>query len=71
MILTTSEAAAELGITPFGVRKLVERGRLAPIAPGAHPMRFRLLDVADAQEQQMTKAMRATLDKLAAVLAQA
>jgi len=68
MILTTSEAAEELRVTPFAVRKMVERGELVPVLTGSSPLRFHLLDVMDAQERRLTEGERATLDTLAARL---
>jgi|DEB19_MinimDraft_2_1074335.scaffolds.fasta_scaffold30356_2 excisionase family DNA binding protein len=68
MILTTSEAAEELRVTPFAVRKMVERGELVPVLTGSSPLRFHLLDVMDAQERRLTEGERATLDVLAARL---
>ena len=68
MILTTSEAAEELRVTPFAVRKMVERGALVPVLTGASPLRFHLLDVMDAQERRLSEGERATLDTLAARL---
>jgi excisionase family DNA binding protein len=38
--LTTPEVATALGIGEPAVRKLVQRGRLAPLRPGARPLRF-------------------------------
>ena len=38
MILTTSEAAEELRVTPFAVRKMVERGELVPVLTGSSPL---------------------------------
>ena len=68
MILTTSEAAEELRVTPVAVRKMVERGELVPVLTGSSPLRFHLLDVMDAQERRLTECERATLDTLAARL---
>lgn len=68
MILTTEEAADMLGVSPDAVRKLVERGRLVPLVPGARPLRFALLDVADVQVARMTDAAVVRLDDLAARL---
>ena len=68
MILTTSEAAEELRVTPFAVRKMVERGELVPVLTGSSPLRFHLLDVMDAQERRLSEDERATLDTLAARL---
>lgn len=68
MILTTSEAAEELRVTPFAVRKMVERGELVPVLTGSSPLRFHLLDVMDAQERRLSEGERATLDTLAARL---
>lgn len=65
MILTTSEAATELGLSPFAVRKMVEREELVPIIPGAKPLRFHLLDVAHAQARRVSKADAARLDAIA------
>lgn len=69
MILTTTEAADELGVTPFAIRKMVERGELRPLTPEARPLRFRLLDVAEAQARRIALEDRLRLDTLAAVLA--
>ena len=69
MILTTAEAAEELGVTPFAIRKMVERGELKPLIPEARPMRFNLLDVAEAQARRIRLEDRLRLDVLAAVLA--
>lgn len=65
MILTTREAAEELRVTPFAVRKMVEREELTPIAPNAKPLRFTLLDVADAQARRVSEAESSRLDDLA------
>lgn len=65
MILTTSEAAEELRVTPFAVRKMVERGELRPAVPGARPLRFHLLDVAEAQARRVSAAEAERLDALA------
>ena len=40
MTITSAEAAAILGLTTSGIRTLVERGKMAPVRPGAHPLRF-------------------------------
>lgn len=69
MILTTAEAAEELGVTPFAIRKMVERGELIPLIPEARPMRFNLLDVADAQDRRIAQEDRDRLDILADMLA--
>lgn len=68
MILTTPEVAEELGVSPFAIRKMVERGDLTPLVPGARPLRFSLLDVADVQIKRRSKAERDRLDTLAARL---
>ena len=65
MILTTEEAAEELRVTPAAIRKMVERGELVPIVPGARPLKFDLLAVAEAQYRRITASERATLDALA------
>lgn len=65
MILTTTEAAEEIGVTPFAVRKMVERGELRPLVPGARPLRFCILAVADAQVRRLREDQRRRLDALA------
>lgn len=69
VILTTTEVAQELGVAPDAVRKLVQRGVLRPLVPGARPLRFALLDVAEVQARRMSEADRARLDALAELLA--
>lgn len=64
MTLTITEAAAELGISPAGVRKLVQRGRITPIEPGAHPLRFHAIAVFDLQVQRRTPQERAQHDAI-------
>jgi hypothetical protein len=44
---------------------MVEREELVPIIPGAKPLRFHLLDVADAQARRVSKADAARLDAIA------
>jgi len=65
VILTTQEAADELRVTPFAIRKMVERGELVPISKGARPLRFALLAVAEAQYRRISPTETATLDTLA------
>lgn len=38
--LTTDDVAVVLEVTPAGVRKLVARGDLHPVQPGARPLVF-------------------------------
>jgi excisionase family DNA binding protein len=60
--LTSAEAAEVLGITPSGLRTLVQRGRLTPVNPGAHlkigrpQQEFLAKDVYDLQVARRTKA---------------
>lgn len=69
MILTTEEAAAELGVEPATIRKMVERRELAPLRPSARPLLFRATDVIEAGARRLTKAQHDTLDRLASRLA--
>lgn len=59
MILTSAEAAAELGVNAPAFRKLVQRGRLTPIMPGASPLTFHAKAVYDLQVERRTAADRA------------
>jgi hypothetical protein len=62
--LTSTEAAAILGISPSGLRMLVARHKLTPLQAGAHPLRFHALDVFDLQVNRRTpqeQAEHATL----------
>lgn len=54
-----------LSLTPFAVRKMVERGELKPAIPGARPLRFHLLDVAEAQVRRVSRSEAGRLDALA------
>lgn len=64
MTLTSVEAAEVLGVTTAGLRKLVERGRITAIRPGAHPLTFHAADVFDLQVQRRTPAERVWHDAL-------
>ncbi len=65
MILTTDEAAEHLGLTPSAVRQMVVRGELVPLRRGAKPLRFNLLDVAEAAVRRLSADEHARLDTLA------
>lgn len=64
MILTTEQAAAELGVSSRRVTQLVEQGKLEPCRRGAKPMRFRLDVVIEYAHRSMPKAKRDTLAAL-------
>ena len=65
MPLTTAEVASYLGISPAGVRKLVQRRRLRPVLGSKHPLKFRWDDVERVRANRMTAAEHAHLDALA------
>ena len=65
MILTTEQAAAELGVKPSRIRRMVMAGDLAPLRPGARPLMFRLDDVIECAHRRLTGSERAHLDTLA------
>jgi hypothetical protein len=69
VILTISEAAAELGISTAGVRKMVMRREIEPLRRAARPLRFWLMDVADAKARRLGADEDARLDMLAAAWA--
>ncbi len=64
MTLTSAEAAEVLGVNAPALWKLVERGRLTPIRPGAKPLTFWAADVYELQVQRRTKAEIAEHDAL-------
>lgn len=64
MIVTTDEAATELGVTPSTIRTMVDRKELTPLVPGARPLRFTLTDVWEAQARRVTPQQAARLDAL-------
>lgn len=66
MIVTTEQAAAELGVSVRRVQQLAAEGRLTPCRRGAKPLRFRLDDVIEYQHQTMRQGERDTLDALRA-----
>lgn len=65
MILTTEQAADELGVSPARVRQLVMAGDLEPFKRGAKPLRFRLDDVIDCEARRRTRAEQDRLVTLA------
>lgn len=65
MILTTEQAASHVGVSEATVRQWVTRGHLDPLVPGASPLRFNLLDVADCHSKRQPKAWHDRLDRLA------
>lgn len=65
MILTTEQAAAELGVSSSRVRRMVMAGDLAPLKPGARPLLFRLDAVIECAHRRLSGADRARLDALA------
>lgn len=65
--VTTDEAAAMLGITPAGVRRMVLRGTLTPVRPGAKPLQFDETQVWALQRTRMTPEVRSRLAELAAL----
>lgn len=64
VILTSEQAAEELGITAAGVRKLVARGQLQPVMPGCRTARYELLDVLRLEERRRSKAVRERIERL-------
>lgn len=64
MKLTSSEAAAILGIGASGLRMLVKRGQLTPIRAGAHPLEFHAVDVFDLQVARRTQREHAEISSV-------
>ena len=64
MKLTSGEAAAVLGIRGDHLRKLVQRGRITPVQPGARPLEFWAKDVYDLQVLMRTPSQVAEHDAL-------
>lgn len=62
--VTIDEAAEEFGVTTSTVRSWVSRGRIAPVRPGAKPLRFLEWDVARCQHDRLSEADHAALDSL-------
>ena len=67
MILTTEQAAAELGVKSSRIRRMVMAGDLVPLKPGARPLMFRLDDVIECQHQRLSGGERTRLDTLASM----
>lgn len=68
VILTTTEAAEHVGVNEATVRSWVDRGHLAPLVPGAKPLRFVLTEVARCHAERQPKTWHERLDRLAARL---
>lgn len=59
MTITSAEAAEILGLSTSGLRTLVARDRLAPVRPGAHPLRFTREAVVELEFRRRSAARRA------------
>ena len=65
-MLTITEAAAELGVTPGNLRVMVNRGKLQPVNPGGRPLTFWPSDVHRlAQDRDTQRQDRDTLKRAA------
>ena len=62
MILTMTEAAELVNVSPFTIRGWVARGYLHPVRPNAKPLLFREADVVDCHLERQSKARHARLD---------
>ena len=62
--LTTTEAAALVGVSPFTIRRWVDRGYLTPVRPGAKPSLFLEADVIECRYERMSRAEHDALDTL-------
>lgn len=67
MIVSSDEAAVLLGITTTGVRRLVMRGQLTPLTPGARPLEFVEDDVIGLQVRRRTRAEREAHERAVAL----
>jgi len=56
--MTTTEVAHRLRLTTGAVRKLVQRGTLTPVRPGARPLRFQEADIWRLERARLTEIRR-------------
>lgn len=61
LVLTTEEAAEQVGVSPATIRSWVLRGHLEPLMRGVHPLRFDWLDVARCHADRKPQAYHDTL----------
>ncbi len=66
--LTTDEAAEWVGVSVWTIRRWDSRGLLAPVRPGASPLRYREADVVSVAASMMSARRHAALDKMASRL---
>ena len=64
MILTMTEAAELVNVSPFTIRGWVARGYLSPVRPNAKPVLFREADVVTCHLERQSKSWHARLDTL-------
>lgn len=61
LILTTEEAAEQVGVTPATIRSWVLRGQLEPVRRGVHPMHFDWLEVSRCHADRKPRSYHDTL----------
>ncbi len=64
IVLTITEAAAQVGVSEATIRSWVMRGHLEPLRRGAKPLRFNEADVTACARARMTAADHDRLDAL-------
>lgn len=58
LVLTTEEAAEQVGVSPVTVRRWVMKGWLHPLRRGAKPLHFDLIAVARCHADHQSEAER-------------
>jgi excisionase family DNA binding protein len=63
-VLTTTEAAEQVGVSPVTIRQWVHNGWLTPLNPGKRPLKFRWLEVSNCHADHRKPHERARFDTL-------